>query len=243
MEPEQLALIKELPDYLQAKGFEPDIFFHEAGGRGSAPLEDIVLYLQPHIVSGVIGGAAWAAIDAMMKWARKRFRHVASEPDLPEAYVSLNLYSGEGTHLSHLTITAGSVEHHFIHSAVADQGSDRDASVIVLQPNSQNCLAVATSSGSVSCMVKPGWIGCETPAENWPSHEDGTPFHGVAFDAADGSIEWADGQIGNMPRVTIDHHLYSALGWVITAVKDGLRFTNERTGRGVIVTPQSVEGF
>jgi hypothetical protein len=103
-------------------------------------------------------------------------------------------------------------------------------------------LAVATASGSISCLVRPGWIGCETPATNWPLHEDGTPYHSVTCDA-NGSIEWADGQMGDLARTTIGERTYRALGWKIVAVADGLLFTNDETGHGVCVTPQKVEGF
>ena len=103
-------------------------------------------------------------------------------------------------------------------------------------------LAVATASGLISCLVRPGRIGCETPASHWQLHEDGTPYHSVSFDA-DGSIEWVDGQMGNLPRTTIGHRPYKALGWTIVAIEDGLRFTNDETGHGVCVTPRKVEGF
>ncbi|WP_131810555.1 hypothetical protein [Mycolicibacter sinensis] len=111
---------------------------------------------------------------------------------------------------------------------------------VSLEPGTHGYLAVETASGLISCLVTDGWIGCETPEKNWQCHEDGTPFHGVKCDA-NGSIEWSDGQIGALARTKIDHRVYHALGWTITAVEDdGLRFINEQTGHGMWVTPDTV---
>ncbi|WP_373199977.1 hypothetical protein [Mycobacterium marinum] len=113
---------------------------------------------------------------------------------------------------------------------------------VTLEPNAHGYLAVATASGSISCLVRPGWIACETPATNWPIHDDGTPYHSFKCDA-DGWIEWADGQMGDVLRTTIGDRVYRALGWTIVAIEDGLRFTNDQTGHGVRVTPRKVERF
>jgi hypothetical protein len=118
----------------------------------------------------------------------------------------------------------------------------RAKETVRLDADARGYLAVATASGSISCLVRRGWIGCETPATSWPLHEDGTPYHGVTCDA-NGSVKWADGQMGDIPRTTIGDRTYRALGWKIVAVADGLLFTSDETGHGVRVTPQKVEGF
>lgn len=110
---------------------------------------------------------------------------------------------------------------------------------IDLQPDVRGHFAVETLSGSVSCLVQRDWIACETPAGNWPSHEDGSPFHGVVLDA-DGSIEWKDGQMGDLARTKIDNRVYRALGWTITATGDGLYLANAETRHAFSVTTSGV---
>lgn len=116
------------------------------------------------------------------------------------------------------------------------------ANGVTLQPNSRGHLAVETESGSISCLVHEDWIGCETPAANWPLHEDGTPFHSVVF-YSNGSVKWADGQMGDVPRTQVGDGEYHALGWTIVAIEGGLRFANDRTGHGMCVTTEDVRAF
>lgn len=116
------------------------------------------------------------------------------------------------------------------------------ANSVRLQPNSRGHLAVETESGSISCLVQEDWIACETPTANWPLHEDGTPFHSV-IGYANGTVEWADGQMGDLRRTQLDDREYHALGWTIVAIEDGLRFANDRTGHGMCVTTQGVRAF
>lgn len=251
MDAEQRELIDELPNYLRAEGFEPDIFYREPGGRGAAPLEEIVLYLGQNMAAGGIGSATWAAVAALTRWARKRIQRQRPSTNSPNqepsmtVYVSVNIYSGEGAHLTNINITADDVVQPYAHPAIAKAQKGPDTlpkDMVTLEPNARGYLAVATDSGSISCLVQPAWIACETPAANWPLHEDGTPYHSVKCNA-DGSIEWADGQMGDLPRTTIGDAVYRALGWKIMAVEEGLRFTNDETGHGVYVTTQKVEGF
>jgi hypothetical protein len=242
MQQEQRSMIDELPRCLQAEGFETDLFFHEPGGGGPAPLGDIALYLQPHVVSGVIGGAAWAAISAVSRWARKYMRRTPQDLNFQDCFVSVNLYAGEGTHLSALNISADFIDFRFIHSAIRDESRIREESAVSLEPGADGSIAVATASGSVRCLVKWGWVGCETSSKNWPPHSDGTVFHGVTCDA-NGTVRWADGQIGDSTTTTIGGHAYQALGWTIRSIEDGLRFTNDNTRHGMSVNSQEVKGF
>lgn len=114
------------------------------------------------------------------------------------------------------------------------------AGPIALEPNKHGYLAVTTESGTISCLVQHGWIGCETSTANWPRYPDGTPCHGVKIDA-NGSIEWMDGQIGDLARTKIDNREYSALGWKITSSGDGLLITNQRTGKRTLVSTDDVQ--
>jgi hypothetical protein len=51
------------------------------------------------------------------------------------------------------------------------------------------------------------------------------------------------GNSGDIPAVTLDYLTYSAVGWTIQAGEDGTRFTNGRTGHGMIVTVDAVQAF
>jgi hypothetical protein len=113
---------------------------------------------------------------------------------------------------------------------------------VTLQPNSRGYLAVETESGSISCLVREDLIACETPATNWPLHEDGTPYHSF-IGYASGSIEWADGQMGDLPRTRLGDREYLALGWTIVTIEDGLRFVRDQTGHGICVTTRGVRAF
>jgi hypothetical protein len=113
---------------------------------------------------------------------------------------------------------------------------------VVLEPNARGHLAVETESGLISCLVHSGWVGCETPLHNWQRREDGSPYHSFRGHGT-GSIEWADGQIGDMVRTKLDDRVFHAVGWTIVSVNDGLRFTNDSTGHGFCVTTKAVRGF
>jgi len=110
---------------------------------------------------------------------------------------------------------------------------------VKLQPNEHGYLAVESQGGLVSCLIQKDWVGCETPATNWPPHADGTPFHSFRG-YPDGSFEWADGQIGDLSRTTVADGRYHALGWTIAPIGDGLQLTNDRTGHSICVTTTGV---
>lgn len=243
MTSEQRDLIDQLPDFLREEGFNPDLFFHEPGGRGIGPLESIVLYLQPHVVSGVVGGAAWAAIAGVTKWARKRIRSTPPDPFFPDGYVTSRMYSGEGRFISEVKITLESVEHVYIHPAIDDDERVRKGSPVKLKPDAHGRIAVATSSGSLRCRITAGRLVCETTAVNWRRREDGAPTRGFACDAS-GVVEWLDDRIGNFQPVTLTvGSRYRALDWSIVVVEDGLVMVNDMTGHGVCVTTSDVRAF
>jgi hypothetical protein len=113
---------------------------------------------------------------------------------------------------------------------------------VAIQPDIHGYLAVETQSGEISCLVQPSWVGCETPQGNWQPHEDGSPYHSFRG-FTDGSIEWADGQLGDMTRIKIDDRIFHALGWTIAPITDGLQFTCDATGHGFYATTRIVRGF
>ena len=117
MPADQQALIDELPRYLRAEGFVPDLFFREEGGRGPGAVEHIVVFLGLSIASGLIGGAAWDAVKALYKWTRKR---LSIEPPDAEAHVSTLLYGAEGALVAHIEIFAKGIEQVYIHPSIAE---------------------------------------------------------------------------------------------------------------------------
>jgi hypothetical protein len=60
---------------------------------------------------------------------------------------------------------------------------------------------------------------------------------------ANGEVSWLVGNLGDIPAVKLDYRTYSAVGWTIHAREDGTRFTNDRTGRGMIVAVDGVQAF
>ena len=58
-----------------------------------------------------------------------------------------------------------------------------------------------------------------------------------------GTVEWLVGNLGDIPVVTLDYRTYHAVGWTIEAAEDGTRFTNDRTGHGMVVAVEGVQAF
>lgn len=100
---------------------------------------------------------------------------------------------------------------------------------------------IETKSGKTRCQISSDGVGCEAPFTNPPT-VDGTPANGVRV-TVDGEIRWVVGNLGAMPVVTLDYRTYYAVGWTIEASSTGTRFTNERTGRGMTVSVESVQAF
>lgn len=107
-------------------------------------------------------------------------------------------------------------------------------------PPHDGFVAIQNRSGSISCIVVEGWVGCETEATNWPRRDDGEQYHGVKL-SADGSFEWADGQLGDTPRnVIVDGVTYRAQGWTITSEGETVIFRSDTTGKVFRVGPTAV---
>ncbi|MCK0175528.1 hypothetical protein [Mycolicibacterium sp. F2034L] len=100
---------------------------------------------------------------------------------------------------------------------------------------------IETKSGKTRCQLSTGEVGCEAPFTDAPIIE-GIPATGVRLTAA-GDLEWVVGNLGDIPAVTLDYRIYSAVGWTIDAGENGTRFTNDSTGRGMVVSVEGVETF
>jgi hypothetical protein len=121
MEPERLAAIRELPNYLRAEGIAADLYYREPGGMGPfPPIESITMFIGTSIASGLIGRAAWASLSAAVRWARERLRREPPEdPEVAEEpTVGVMLYGPKGELLKHISVTRDDVDDLFTHPSI-----------------------------------------------------------------------------------------------------------------------------
>ncbi|WP_123027976.1 hypothetical protein [Mycolicibacterium stellerae] len=111
----------------------------------------------------------------------------------------------------------------------------------VLPPQDAGYVFIATKSGQVRCQLDKQSVACEALFTNSPI-KDGVRANGVSL-SADGSVAWIVGNLGDIPAVTIDYRMYSAVGWTIVATTDGTRFTNQQTKHGMFVSIDKVETY
>ena len=94
-----------------------------------------------------------------------------------------------------------------------------------------------------SNVVETTFVGCQTAGGNWQQHADGSgPYHGVRINA-DGTGSWVDGNLGAAAPTTLTATTYRALGWTIASSGSELRFTNDATGHGAVVSVLRVQPF
>ena len=110
----------------------------------------------------------------------------------------------------------------------------------VLQPQ-DGFVFIQTKTGKTRCQLDEQEVGWEAAFTNAPD-VDGAPANGVRLSSG-GQISWVLGNLGAIPAVTLDYRTYSAVGWTIDASEDGTRFTNDSTGRGMVISVEGVEGF
>ncbi len=108
-------------------------------------------------------------------------------------------------------------------------------------PPQNGYVFIETKSGQTRCQLDEESVGCEALFTNAPM-QDGVRANGVNVTAA-GNLSWIVGNLGDIPVVTIDYRIYSAVGWTIDATGDGTRFTNQRTKHGMFVSIEKVESF
>lgn len=115
--------------------------------------------------------------------------------------------------------------------------------VETIPPNQFGYVVVQTAAGDTQCIVETAFVGCQTDGTNWPQHVDGSgPYHGVRINA-DGTGSWVDGNLGAAAPTELANKTYRALGWTIVSSPSGMRFTNDSTRHGAVVTSQSVATF
>ncbi|MDY6996745.1 MAG: hypothetical protein SW019_09125 [Actinomycetota bacterium] len=121
-----------------------------------------------------------------------------------------------------------------------DPSATRPPGAEVLRPQN-GYVFIETKSGKTRCQLDTQEVGCESSFVNAPEIE-GMPANGVRLNTR-GDISWVLGNLGAIPTVTLDYRTYSAVGWTIDADVNGTRFTNDRTGHGMVISVEGVEGF
>ncbi len=117
------------------------------------------------------------------------------------------------------------------------------ADAVTLPPNQYGYVVVETASGDTQCIVETTFVGCQTDGTKWQPHADGSgPYHGVRINT-DGTGSWVDGNLGAAAPTTLADQTYRAQGWTIVSGPSGMRFTNDKTGHGAVVSIQSVQPF
>lgn len=100
---------------------------------------------------------------------------------------------------------------------------------------------IETKSGQTRCQLNSNEVDCESQFTNSPQI-DGEPANGVRLTAS-GQLRWVLGNLGDIPTVTLDYRKYHAMNWTIDASSSGTTFTNDRTGRGMVVAVEGVKSF
>ncbi|ORV51597.1 hypothetical protein AWC02_00455 [Mycolicibacter engbaekii] len=118
---------------------------------------------------------------------------------------------------------------------------NQPADAIPLPPDDNGYVFIETKSGRTRCQISSPQVDCEAEFTNSPL-KDGQHANGVSV-SADGTVQWVLGNLGDIPVVTIDYLTYRAQGWTINADIDGTRFTNDRTGHGMVVSIDNVDTF
>jgi hypothetical protein len=108
-------------------------------------------------------------------------------------------------------------------------------------PPENGYVFIETKSGKTRCQLNEDEVGCEAQFTNSPVL-DRTPANGLRL-TANGEVSWLVGNLGDIPVITLDYKTYKAVGWTIDAGEDGTRFTNDRTGHGMIVAIDGVQAF
>jgi len=112
-----------------------------------------------------------------------------------------------------------------------------------LPANQYGYVVVQTAGGDTRCIVETTFIGCETDGTKWQPHADGSgPYHGVRVNT-DGMGSWVDGNLGAAAPTTLANQTYRAQGWTIVSNPSGMRFTNDTTGHGAVVSIGGVQPF
>ena len=114
---------------------------------------------------------------------------------------------------------------------------------VTLPANQYGYVVVQDAGGDTQCIVETTFIGCQTDGTKWQQHVDGSgPYHGVRVNTY-GTGSWVDGNLGAAAPTTLANQTYRAQGWTIVSSPAGMRFTNDKTGHGALVSFQGVQTF
>ena len=123
-------------------------------------------------------------------------------------------------------------------AAVPDTGD-----AVTLPVNPYGYVVVQTAGGGTQCIVETTFVGCQSDSTKWQKRADGSgSYHGVRINP-DGTGSWVDGNLGAAAPTTLADQTYRAQGWTIVSSPSGLRFTNDRTGHGALVSVDGVQTF
>lgn len=114
---------------------------------------------------------------------------------------------------------------------------------VTIPSNQYGYAVVQNAAADTQCIVESTYVGCQTDGTQWQPHPDGSgPFHGVRINT-DGTGSWVDGNLGAPAPTTLTDQTYRAQGWTIVSTATGMRFTNDKTGHGALVSVPSVQPF
>lgn len=117
------------------------------------------------------------------------------------------------------------------------------ADAATIPPNQYGYVVVQAADGNTQCIVETTFVGCQTDGTRWQQHADGSgPYHGVRINT-DGTGSWVDGNLGAAAPTTLADQTYRAQGWTIVSSPASLRFTNDKTGHGAMVSVAGVQPF
>lgn len=201
----------------------------------------------PHDGDGIVNFDHFeskASMDSMLSWSPSA--DVATTV-VDGRQLAIWTPSGEASDLDPLAgygFTVASYRSPKVARATAEQpAAVPSADVVTIPPNQFGYVVVQTASADTQCMVQTAFVGCQTAGSNWQQHADGSgAYHGVRINT-DGTGSWVDGNLGAATPTTLTDRTYRALGWTIVAGPSALRFTNDATGHGAVVSIERVQPF
>jgi hypothetical protein len=102
----------------------------------------------------------------------------------------------------------------------------------------QHFVPVSGRSASIRCIIKLSDVLCELP------QRIAGKGNGIMVRAADGSSGWGTGNMGLQTFQNLDYAtVYGALGWTVQETEEGIRFTNNTTGHGMVVSHDDAQTF
>lgn len=201
----------------------------------------------PHDGDGVVNFDHFdsvPAMDAMLSWAPSPQVATTTLDDRPLAIWTPDGEAEDLAPLSGFGFTVASYRSPALARSTEQlPGAVPSAEVTTIPPNQFGYVVVTTAAGDPQCIVETTFVGCQTAARNWQQHADGSgPYHGVRVNT-DGTGSWVDGNLGAAAPTPLAERTYRALGWTIVANASELRFTNDATGHGAVVSAARVAPF